>query len=241
MGGRPAEQWPPRARDGLARAAVSSSPLGTDLDHGVGQAPLERLVVWISGRGVVVAGGPGHQGGLDDGVGVGGELGPQGTARIVEAHEAPGEPFGRVGLAHRARGAGQLLGLAHTPVHRGLGQRRVGRPGGDGRHRGEHVEGEASGRKGIKELGEPSQFLRRHHQGAGRGGAQAATVAQPGRHGQRPVAPEGLGPGELGDLAQHGALVHRDGALVGHHALGQRGRTGIPAPVAAERAGAQAG
>ena len=58
-----------------------------------------------------------------------------------------------------------------------------------------------------------------------------AAVAKPGRHRQRPVAHEGLAAGELGDLAHQGALVHRDGPLVGHHALGQFGRTGIPAPV----------
>jgi hypothetical protein len=38
-----------------------------------------------------------------------------------------------------------------------------------------------------------------------------------------PVAPERLGGTELGDLAHHGAVVLRDSALMGHHALGQRG------------------
>ena len=185
-----------------------------------------------------MAGGPAHQGGLDPGVGVGAELAPQGTTRIVEAHETPGELLGPLGVVHPARRAGQLVGLAHAPVHRRFGQGGVGLGRGDGGHRGEHVEGEASGAKRSAEFGEPIQLLSRHHQGAGRGGAQPTAVGEPRRHGQGPVAPEGLGGAELGDLAHHGPLVLRDSALVRHHALGQSGGAGVAAPIAAEGPGA---
>ena len=53
-----------------------------------------------------------------------------------------------------------------------------------------------------------------------------------------PSPTERFAAGELGDLAHQGALVHRDGSLVGHHALGQFGRTGVAAPVAAKGPGA---
>jgi hypothetical protein len=126
-------------------------------------------------------------------------------------------------------------------VHRRLGQFGVVVRGGDGCQGGEHVEGESSVRKGIEERGEPAHLVRHCHQRAGRAGAEPATVAQPGRHGESAVAAEGFGGAELGDVAQHGVLMHRNSPLVGLHALGQGDRTGVAAPVTAERTGAKSG
>ena len=184
--------------------------------------------------------GSGDQRGFDDGVGVLGELGPDGapasskrTKRPVNVLAASRSCIPRAArassLAWRtlqcsAASAISASVSAVATAAKGASTSRVRRPA----------------ERAPKSAGSSLDLLGREHQCASRASADLAALAQPGCHRQSAVAPEGLGGGERRYVAQHGVLVDRDGSLMGLHALGQSGRTGVPAPCTAEGACAQA-
>ena len=226
-----------RARDLSTRPGppAATAALDADVEQRIGTAALEPGVVGVTRTGVVVSAGTAGDGGLHEGVGVLGQLRPQQTAVVVETHEPAAETLRRLCIRRAGDLGRQLVGLLRRPVLGGTGQVLVGVGRGDRGEGGEHVEGQAAVGQRCRQR---RQFLHpcgRLDEFARPGPADVAARHQPLDHGEGAVTAPRFGLVELGDLAQHGALVLRDRALVGGDALRQILRAGVGAVVAAER------